>query len=259
MTLPKLLLTAALSIFVSISEGADQSSSLTTSCQKGVCASEFMNLFQIVDDADKCKQACIDGKDCKYYTYSNVTNYCLQYSSCPTVDIMKLSMPPNMFLEPGDLSTYSTCKFTQYVLEKWVDIKGKPSKQSSTGWGGSSSRAVDGNKRADWGGGSCTHTHGQNKPWWEVDLQEDVDIGSVELVNRHDCCWTRLRTFKVLVDGKECASGGSTSRGEYKLVKCGMKGRNLRIQLNHHDALTLCEVGVRQMEYVDVTNATWFL
>mmetsp|Transcript_70239 Transcript_70239/g.132503 ORF Transcript_70239/g.132503 Transcript_70239/m.132503 type:complete len:260 (+) Transcript_70239:71-850(+) len=259
MTLPKLLLTATLFMIVSISQGT----SIKTDCHKGVCHGEETTFFSVVDSSEKCKMACLNANwkkhDCKYYTYSNVTGYCFQYKECPTVDIEELVIPPNSFLAPGDLSTYSTCKFTQYVVETWLDLKGKPTKQSSEGWGGRSSRAVDGNKRNDWGGRSCTHTHTQNNAWWEVDLQEPTDIGSVELVNRRDCCWDRLKTFKILVDGKECTSDSSTSRGEYKLVKCGVTGQKMRIQLKNRNALTLCEVGIRKVKVMDLTNTTWLL
>ena len=77
--------------------------------------------------------------------------------------------------------------------------RGKPTKQSSTGFGGASSRAVDGNKNPSWGGGSCTHTNRQSRPWWRVDLQSTHKVSSVALTNRKDCCWGRLRAIEIKV------------------------------------------------------------
>ena len=77
--------------------------------------------------------------------------------------------------------------------------RGKPTKQSSTGFGGVPSRAVDGNKNTQWGGRSCTHTNRQAKPWWRVDLQSNVAVKKVVVTNRGDCCWTRLRQVEIRV------------------------------------------------------------
>ncbi len=77
--------------------------------------------------------------------------------------------------------------------------KGKATKQSSTGFGGASARAVDGNKNSQWNGKSCTHTNKDKKPWWRVDLRSVQKIYKVRLTNRGDCCWTRLRQIEIRV------------------------------------------------------------
>ena len=48
--------------------------------------------------------------------------------------------------------------------------RGRPTRQSSTAYGGDSKRAVDGNKNPNWNGRSCTHTSRQGNPWWRVDI-----------------------------------------------------------------------------------------
>ena len=76
--------------------------------------------------------------------------------------------------------------------------RGKPTMQSSDGFGGVSSRAVDGNANPKWSGRSCTHTQRNRQPWWRVDLQMMYPIAKVKITNR-DSSWRRLRNFEVRV------------------------------------------------------------
>jgi len=82
---------------------------------------------------------------------------------------------------------------------------GKPTTQSTTGFGGDSARAVDGNTNGDFGGGSVSHTLAGQNEWWQVDLETVQDIGAVRLFNRTDCCSEQLNNFKVRVstDGSD--------------------------------------------------------
>ena len=75
----------------------------------------------------------------------------------------------------------------------------RPTKQSSTGYGGVSSRAVDGNSNTRYGGRSCTHTNLDNRPWWRVDLGASRTIKSVALTNRGDCCQGRLQKIDIKI------------------------------------------------------------
>ena len=61
---------------------------------------------------------------------------------------------------------------------------GKPTSQSSTSYGGSSSRAVDGNDSTSWGSKSCTHTKKESNPWWRVDIQQELAVETVTVTNR---------------------------------------------------------------------------
>ena len=81
--------------------------------------------------------------------------------------------------------------------------RGRPTRQSSTGFGGASSRGVDGNKNPNWGGGSCTHTNRQNRPWWRVDMRSTYKVFRVALTNRKDCCWNRLRAVEIKVTNSD--------------------------------------------------------
>ena len=77
--------------------------------------------------------------------------------------------------------------------------RGKNTKQSSTGYGGDSKRAVDGNKNNRYGGRSCTHTNRQTRAWWRVDLGSIQKVGNVKITNRGDCCDDRLKNFDIRV------------------------------------------------------------
>ena len=60
--------------------------------------------------------------------------------------------------------------------------------------------AVDGNRKTRiWARGSCTHTKLANNPWWRVDLGRTRRIGRVYVVNRGDCCGSRLNGFEIYV------------------------------------------------------------
>lgn len=64
-------------------------------------------------------------------------------------------------------------------------------RQSSTGWGGVSSRAVDGNTDGHWSKQTTTHT--QKGGWWEVNLGQPRAVSEVKVYNRKDCCAARLK------------------------------------------------------------------
>ncbi|MCB9881390.1 MAG: DUF1553 domain-containing protein [Planctomycetes bacterium] len=59
-------------------------------------------------------------------------------------------------------------------------------RQSSTGYGGTAARAIDGNPSGVYEDDSTTHTNTEDDPWWEVDLGRSIAIESVRLWNRTD-------------------------------------------------------------------------
>lgn len=126
----------------------------------------------------------------------------------------------------------------------------KPTSQSATCHGGSSSRAVDGNTDGLWWKGSVTHTCYNYQDWWQVDLGASYKIDSIDVFNRVDCCSSRLNGFKVTilnVDDMELWSttySGDTS-GETKIaVNEEVYGRKVKISLPNHNPLSLAEVKV---------------
>jgi len=76
---------------------------------------------------------------------------------------------------------------------------GKSVSQSSDNYSGSTTgaaeKAVDGNTDGVWGSGSTTHTTNEANAWWEVDLGEVVNIDSIEIWGRTDCCANRVSDY----------------------------------------------------------------
>jgi len=117
--------------------------------------------------------------------------------------------------------------------------------QSSNSHNSPASRAVDGNSDANWGGNSCTHTHNEPNPWWNVDFGATKTIEKVQVTNRADCCGERLTGFSVYADAAECASNVQINQGETKTVACDASARNLKIQVKKTTWFTICEVKVK--------------
>lgn len=70
--------------------------------------------------------------------------------------------------------------------------------QSSTGFGGDASRAIDGNTDGEYTANSTTHTNTEDDPWWELDLQSAVPIERIVLWNRTDNgLQARLKDFTI--------------------------------------------------------------
>ncbi len=88
---------------------------------------------------------------------------------------------------------------------------GKSARQSSTGYGGFASRAVDGDTNGVFSGASITHTAPDDpRPWWQVDLEGTFVLERIVLWNRTDCCSERLSNFRVSVldEGEEAVWAG---------------------------------------------------
>jgi hypothetical protein len=143
------------------------------------------------------------------------------------------------------------------ALRKHVDCckrsrvisSGRPTTQSSTGYGGKSGRAVDGNTSGRYSSRSCTHTKRQTGAWWKVQLKKVASICKVVVWNRVDCCKTRLNNFSVKIglsnskSEQKCATVRTAHRKN--IVQCGCKkGDSVKVQLGGLDYLTLCEVQV---------------
>ncbi|GMH42282.1 hypothetical protein BSKO_10201 [Bryopsis sp. KO-2023] len=166
---------------------------------------------------------------------------------------------------PGNSKILTLCEVEAIgpVQQESILSKGRPTFQSTTAWGGPSSRAVDGNLDTNYGGGSCTHTGlGSNRrqertdnPWWTVDLGGKRQITKVLVTNRKDCCSERLRNFEIRVgdskpqgDGSQngiCNSGLSVPGGQTQGFACSAQGRYVTIRIpGKSQILTLCEVQV---------------
>jgi hypothetical protein len=79
--------------------------------------------------------------------------------------------------------------------------QGRPALQSSSigAASGQPGKAVDGITDGDFAKGSVTHTGADDGAWWEVDLGESREIGSVQVFNRTDGAGERLSDFWLFV------------------------------------------------------------
>ncbi|XP_029307058.1 fucolectin-like [Cottoperca gobio] len=129
--------------------------------------------------------------------------------------------------------------------------------QSSTYYGASPQRAIDGNTEGTYGKGSCSCTRRQTNPWWRVDLGKTYKIDTVTITNRKDCCSGRLNGAEIHIGDTLVASGNANPRcavirsigpRKSKTFKCnGMEGRYVNIVIprkRRYQYLTLCEVEV---------------
>ena len=142
---------------------------------------------------------------------------------------------------------------------------GKAATQSTTGFGGSPARAVDGNTSGVWRNGSVTHTViGANEGWWQVDLGVRSEVQNIVIHNRTDCCSTRLADFYVFVsetpfENRSLSSlindenitqhfhPGTLSGSSISISMNGI-GRYVRVQQTSNQALSLAEVQVMGTE-----------
>ncbi|MEQ9307057.1 MAG: discoidin domain-containing protein, partial [Marinoscillum sp.] len=126
--------------------------------------------------------------------------------------------------------------------------------QSSTGYGGVSSRAVDGDTDGQFTNNSVTHTNEQPNPWWQVQLDKEYNIGEVKVYNRTDeCCKDRLSNFAVsLIDENGVVSYyrfiESISEDFISLNVQGATGSKVRIQKQGSDPLAIAEVEIYEGE-----------
>lgn len=159
---------------------------------------------------------------------------------------VRVTTPNNRYLSLCEVQVFGQAE------SGWANVaRNKPTSQSSTGYGVTSAKAVDGNTNTAWGGQSCTHTHRDAQPWWQVDLQKRYEVEGVAVWNRGDCCGSRLNGMKIAVkpsSGSEvvCGSNKNTVQGFQRYVPCPANtvGRYVKVSLNNRDWLTLCEVEV---------------
>jgi len=131
--------------------------------------------------------------------------------------------------------------------------------QSSTDYGADASRAIDGDTNGKWSGGSITHTlnQGEDNPWWQVDLGDDMIIDSIMIWNRTDLYNTgnslgdRLSNFTIQVFDNLDSPAVFTDTivdsypdPTYTTLTNGIQGRYVKIQLTEFGILSLAEVQV---------------
>ncbi|MCA8958244.1 MAG: DUF1553 domain-containing protein, partial [Planctomycetes bacterium] len=84
-------------------------------------------------------------------------------------------------------------------------------RQSSTDFGGTAERAIDGITDGRYDKGSTTHTETSEGPWWELDLGGMHEVERVVVWNRADRLEARLRGFRLeLLDAQRHAVWNTT-------------------------------------------------
>uniref|UniRef100_A0A3B5Q8G9 Si:ch211-215k15.4 n=1 Tax=Xiphophorus maculatus TaxID=8083 RepID=A0A3B5Q8G9_XIPMA len=116
--------------------------------------------------------------------------------------------------------------------------------------------AIDGNRQAAYGAGSCTHTVGMTNPWWRVDLLDSYIVTSISVTNRGDCCPERLNGAEIHIGNSLLYNGAANP--VVAVISHIPAGRTLTITFTRHvegryvtvvlpgvsRVLTLCEVEV---------------
>ena len=133
----------------------------------------------------------------------------------------------------------------------------------------SAERAIDGDLSGGESAGSLSHTAVQHQAWWEVDLGRVVDIDTIRLWNRNDCCSDELSNFHVMVATQPFltddlalsrSQNGVTDfpttgvAGRQTDIKIAEQGRYIRVQLEGGNALQLAEVQVFGSRRTDIAN-----
>ena len=103
------------------------------------------------------------------------------------------NIPPDNQLNIAELQAFDTGNNNVALASA-----GGVALQSSTGWGGVASRAIDGNTNGNYGSNSVQHTN-DSDPWWQVTLPSPANLDSVHIWGRTDCCASRLNDFDLVI------------------------------------------------------------
>ncbi len=133
----------------------------------------------------------------------------------------------------------------------------------------SATQAIDGDLSGSNVAGSLSHTQAEAEAWWELDLGRVVNIDTIRLWNRTDCCANRLSDFHVLVSAQPFGStdlsitraqAGVTDiatvgvAGRQTDINVATQGRYVRVQLSGNNFLQLAEVQVFGSRRTDISN-----
>ncbi|MEM7257828.1 MAG: discoidin domain-containing protein, partial [Pseudomonadota bacterium] len=146
---------------------------------------------------------------------------------------------------------------------------GATATQSSTYQNASAARAIDGNLNGSVANASVAITDLDAQAWWELDLGRVVEIDSIRLWNRTDCCAERLSDVHVLVSEAPFSSPvladtqNQDGVSDYPIsgaasqqtdVAVGRFGRYVRVQLEGTNHLQLAEVQVFGQRLTGISN-----
>uniref|UniRef100_A0A673GWR6 Fucolectin tachylectin-4 pentraxin-1 domain-containing protein n=1 Tax=Sinocyclocheilus rhinocerous TaxID=307959 RepID=A0A673GWR6_9TELE len=75
---------------------------------------------------------------------------------------------------------------------------------------GAAQNAVDGNRQSSYALGSCSVTNGDMNPWWRVDLLDVYRVTRVSITNRGDCCEKRIEGIQIRI-GNSLENNGNNN------------------------------------------------
>ncbi|XP_078614351.1 uncharacterized protein LOC144883627 [Branchiostoma floridae x Branchiostoma japonicum] len=177
----------------------------------------------------------------------------------------------SMVMFCGDTADHCACPNCVESRKEGADFnvaQGKPTRQSSTGHGGVSSRAVDGNRAQDWRSNSCMHTEPEYDPWWSVDLGSVRPIDRVVVYNRLDGNPLYINPFNIHIGNIPNVEENGKCGGDYNMTLTqstltaycgGMEGRYVGIKLvplSTTRVLHVCEVEVYSSSISNVQQVT---
>ncbi len=84
---------------------------------------------------------------------------------------------------PGREKILSLAEVQVFAADENLALTGS-AKQSSTDYGGSAERAIDGNTSGNYDDNSTTHTEKSKDPWWELDLGSEYAVERLTVWNR---------------------------------------------------------------------------
>jgi azurin/glucose/arabinose dehydrogenase len=117
-------------------------------------------------------------------------------------------------------------------------------RQSSVSHGGAAERAIDGRTDGSYASGTQTHTvEGEDHPWWEVDLGEELPLESVTIWNRSE----NNGAFAGRLEGFELIVMDSSRSEVFRKSNNPAPAVSATIQLDHDPAGELRQLAVEAM------------
>ena len=161
---------------------------------------------------------------------------------------------------PGDFSSGNVCE-----PERWVNYKdgdkaemcGKEPLAMLSNFGAAGAwKGIDGlygERVANYGlDGTCMSSSKMDDPWFQLNLGVKVDISSIHLHNRKDCCGTENDGFSVYLDGKLCAKDINTRTNVISRVPCRGYGQVLKVVIPEKSrVLSFCEIEIHVNQGAD--------
>ncbi|XP_029115887.1 fucolectin-3-like [Scleropages formosus] len=161
----------------------------------------------------------------------------------------------NVYLPRTDLLTICEVVVTASPMVENIALKGRATQSSQYDMFGSADKAVDGNRQAVYGDGSCSHTRPQTNPWWRLDLLDEYRVYSVSITNRQDSGAERISGAEIRIGKSKdnngnsnpvCAEVSTIPAGATNTFQCnGIEGRYINLVIpGSGKILALCEVEV---------------